>query len=193
VCSSTQEIASHAGLKPSRHVHLSHLSHPSLFSTGFSRTRDREFSVVDLRSPSGAPLKTQRIDSGTGLVAPLLDAERGIVYLAGRGDQTLRWVEVPASAGQAAPYNEGAAALPFPAQGAGLAPPHELELMRAEIGRVAVLGAAGEVVPVRVDVPRRQYLDFHRELYPPVAAGGTSFTSLPSLQCALRAKRVRRR
>ncbi|GAA5842539.1 hypothetical protein JCM9279_003612 [Rhodotorula babjevae] len=164
------EIASHAGLKPSRHVHLSHLSYPALFSTGFSRTRDREFSVVDLRSP-GTSLKTQRIDSGTGLVAPLVDAERGLVYLAGRGDQTLRWVEVPASAGQSAPYNEGACALPFPAQGAALAPPRELELMRAEIGRVAVLGAGGEVVPVRVDVPRRQYLDFHRELYPPVAAG----------------------
>ncbi|GAA5898964.1 hypothetical protein JCM8208_005439 [Rhodotorula glutinis] len=164
------EVASHAGLKPSRHVHLSHLSHPALFSTGFSRTRDREFSVVDLRSP-GSSLKTQRLDSGTGLVAPLLDAERGIVYLAGRGDQTLRWVEVPASAGQSAPYTEGACALPFPAQGAALAPPRELELMRAEIGRVVVLGAADEVVPVRVDVPRRQYLDFHRELYPPVAAG----------------------
>ncbi|BGP40025.1 hypothetical protein JCM10450v2_004005 [Rhodotorula kratochvilovae] len=166
------DFAAHGGrAKPTRQVHLSHLPTPTLLSTGFSPMRDREFSVFDLRAPDRAQ-KTQRIDSGTAALSPLLDAERGLVYLSARGEHTLRWVEIPSSSpAQSTPYTSGACALPFPAQGAALAPPRAWELMRAEIGRVHVLGAGGEVVPVRAEVPRRQYLDFHRELYPPVPAG----------------------
>ena len=71
--------------------------------------------------------------------------------------------------------------MPVPIVSAALAPPSTLELMKAEINRLVVLGGGGAdaVLPVSITVPRRQYLDFHADLYPPVAARSKSFL-LPS-------------
>ena len=205
------ETASHAGIKASRHVHLGSLSSaagPQVFTTGFSRTRDREYSVHDFRNLKDGAVKTQRVDTGTGVLVPLLDSSRGIVYLAGKGDMTLRWTELGGPGGftegeQLPPFRRwpkpprffdgskdpllivltscccvtGAAPLPVPIVSAALAPPSTLELMKAEINRLVVLGGGGAdaVLPVSITVPRRQYLDFHADLYPPVAARSKSF------------------
>ncbi|GAA5978078.1 hypothetical protein JCM11641_006621 [Rhodosporidiobolus odoratus] len=173
------ETTAHTGTKPSRHVHLAPTtsSAQQLFSTGFSRTRDRECSLFDLRSLDRA-VKTQRLDNNTGVLQPLLDESRGIVYLAGRGDMTLRWVEV----GGPAVFTEGAAPLPAPVLSAALLPPQaqqtHLDLMQAEINRLMVLcPAENAVVPVEVKVPRRQYVDFHMDLYPLVRAGVAALSS----------------
>ncbi|BGP70329.1 hypothetical protein NBRC10513v2_003688 [Rhodotorula toruloides] len=168
------EVAIHAGPKATRHIHISALSPtaaPQILTTGFSRTRDREYSLFDIRSLASGATKTQRIDTGTGVITPLVDESRGIVYLAGKGDMTLRWVEVGGPGG----VTEGSAALPVPLLSAALAPPNTLELMKAEINRLVVLAGGGNdaivPIPVTVTVPvRRQYLDFHSDLYPPVNA-----------------------
>ncbi|GAA6011893.1 hypothetical protein JCM10207_003421 [Rhodosporidiobolus poonsookiae] len=172
------EVTAHAGLKPSRHAHLalsSSLSGSSaqLLTTGFSRTRDREFALFDLRNLGRGALKTQRIDTGMGVMQPLVDESRGIVYLAGRGDMTLRWVEV----GGPSVFTEGAAPLPTALLSAALIPqrPELLDLQHAEINRLLVLSPAeGAVVPVEIRVPRRTYLDFYPELYPPVSVGDSA-------------------
>ena len=205
------EIASHAGIKASRHVHLGSLSPATglqVFTTGFSRTRDREYSVHDFRNLRDGAVKTQRVDTGTGVLVPLLDSSRGIVYLAGKGDMTLRWTELGGPGGftegeQLTLFRRrpkpprffdgskdpllivltscccatGAAPLPVPIVSAALAPPSTLELMKAEINRLVVLGGGGAdaVLPVSITVPRRQYLDFHADLYPPVASRSKSF------------------
>ncbi|GAA5824548.1 hypothetical protein JCM5353_007239 [Sporobolomyces roseus] len=158
------EITCHPGTKASRHVHLPFSStSPQILTTGFSRTRDREYSLFDGRS-LGNPIKTQRVDTSTGVLMPIVDQERGIVYLAGRGDMSLRWVEI----GGPAVFTEGST--PFPSQiaGAALVPPQKLDLMKAEINRLVVL-AQDAVVPVPINVPRRQYIDFHQDLYPEIS------------------------
>ncbi|GEM07388.1 coronin 7 [Rhodotorula toruloides] len=165
------EVVIHAGPKATRHVHIPALSpnsSPQIITTGFSRTRDREYSLLDIRSLASGPTKTQRIDTGTAIITPLVDESRGIVYLTGKGDMTLRWVEVGGPGGP----TEGSAALPVPLLSAALAPPNTLELMKAEINRLVILAGGGNdaAVPVSITVPRRQYLDFHADLYPPVSA-----------------------
>ena len=64
---------------------------------------------------------------------------------------------------------------PFPSQiaGAALVPPSQLDLMKAEINRLVVL-TNDAVVPVPINVPRRQYIDFHADLYPEVPVRGES-------------------
>jgi coronin-7 len=52
-----------------------------------------------------------------------------------------------------------------------LAPPSVLNLMKAEINRLMLLTSEG-VIEARVEVPRRQYIDFHSDLFPPVASKG---------------------
>ncbi|GAA5883524.1 hypothetical protein JCM16303_005463 [Sporobolomyces ruberrimus] len=158
------EVTAHPGPKASRHVHLPNSStgNPQILTTGFSRTRDREYSLFDGRMLGNA-IKTQRVDTSTGVLMPLVDRERSIVYLVGRGDMSLRWVEV----GGPAIFTEGS--MPFPSQiaGAALLPPQRMDLMKAEINRIVVL-TNDAVVPVPISVPRRQYIDFHQDLFPEV-------------------------
>jgi coronin-7 len=126
--------------------------------------RDREYSLFDPRNFTKS-IKTQRVDTNTGTLIPLVDRSRNIVYLAGRGDMTLRWVEI----GGTSTLVEGNAPIPVTTLGAALAPPSILNLMKAEINRVIILSKDDIVVPVAMEIPRRQYIDFHAELYPPVA------------------------
>lgn len=80
-----QEFKAHGGMKCSRHVWLGGASSEQIFTTGFSKMRDREYSLFDTRNVgSGSAIKTQRLDSNTGVLMPVVDQERNIVYLAGR-------------------------------------------------------------------------------------------------------------
>lgn len=91
-----QEILSNPGPKASRHVQLPNSNAstgPQILTTGFSRTRDREYSLFDGRMLGNA-IKTQRVDTNTGVLMPHVDRERSIVYLVGRGDMSLKWVEI---------------------------------------------------------------------------------------------------
>ena len=45
--------------------------------------RDREYALRDPRNLD-KPIKVQRLDTGTGVLIPLVDNERKLVYLAGR-------------------------------------------------------------------------------------------------------------
>ena len=144
--------------------------------------RDREYSLFDPRQFT-KPIKTQRLDSNTGILVPVADAARSIVYLAGRGDMQLRWTEI----GGPSTFTDGAAPLPIAALGATLAPPTVLNVVRsssisrllsmqmqAEINRLYLSAKDGTVVPVSITVPRRQLIDFHPELYPSVPSTGPS-------------------
>lgn len=67
--------------------------------------------------------------------------------------------------------------LPSSLASAALCPPTVLDLMHAEINRLVVL-SADSVIPIPIEVPRRQYLDFHSDLFPPLRA--RSELALPS-------------
>ena len=60
------------------------------------------------------------------------------------------------------------APLPGASLGAALLPAtaSTLDIMRAEIGKLVIL-TSDSVVPVTLQIPRRSYLDFHSDLYPP--------------------------
>jgi hypothetical protein len=60
----------------------------------------------------------------------------------------------------------GNCTLPQPIFGAALMPPQNLNVMQTEINRLYVSTKEGNVIPLSVSVPRRQYLDFHSDLYP---------------------------
>jgi coronin-7 len=53
--------------------------------------------------------------------------------------------------------------------------------MKAEINRVLVL-TNDAVIPIPIQVPRRQYIDFHADLFPPVAARGNSKRNVDELR-----------
>ncbi|ODN89162.1 actin cross-linking [Cryptococcus wingfieldii CBS 7118] len=138
-----------------------------IFLTSFSKMRVRQYSLL-----SGSDLGTkfeQGVDTNQGTLVPLVDEQRKIIFLAGRGDMTLRQIELSGAQG----FQESIHPLPFPISSSSLAGVHagELEVMQAEIARVLVKGEDKDgvvLLPVGVRVPRRQLIDFHQDLYPDI-------------------------
>ncbi|KAL8287521.1 hypothetical protein RQP46_003379 [Phenoliferia psychrophenolica] len=172
----SMETATHQGQKCSRHLWL---GQDQIFTTGFSKMREREYALLDGRNLGQGPIKSQRVDTGTAAFVPVADVERGIVYFAGKGDMTMRWTEI----GGHATFTDGGTPVGIMIAGVALAPPSTLNLMKAEINRLVVL-TTDAVVPIPIEVPRRQYVDFHQDLFPPVrarasppAAAGATFNA----------------
>ncbi|WVO12726.1 hypothetical protein L204_100334 [Cryptococcus depauperatus] len=139
-----------------------------LFLTSFSKTRNRQYSLLSGSSLSA--IFTQCVDTNPGILMPIVDHERKIIYVAGRGDMIVRQVELSGSQG----YQETLHSLQFPISTSSLAAVHpaRLEVMKAEIAKllVPVIDKDGDaLLPVIIKVPRRQLIDYHEDLYPDVA------------------------
>ncbi len=140
-----------------------------LLTTGFSAMRQREICVWDPRSLDAAPVKKVVLTDSTSpsVLTPVIDGERNIAYLVGRGDTSVKWMELDA----ASQFNQGSHALGSGAEAAGgaaLVPQTLCDAMQAEIDRllVPVGGSLDGLLPLRISVPRRQLIDYHEDLFP---------------------------
>lgn len=82
---------SHQSIKDSRVVWLG--DHNKVLSTGFDSARLRQVIIRDLRNFND-PEKTLELDCSTGILIPLYDADTGMLFLAGKGDTTIGYMEV---------------------------------------------------------------------------------------------------
>ncbi len=87
----TAEIKAHEGVKGVRVVWLGNSER--VLTTGFSRTSDRQFSIWDLRNMSLA-LKTENLDTSSGLLIPYYDADTRMLFLSGKGDGNISYYEL---------------------------------------------------------------------------------------------------
>jgi coronin-1B/1C/6 len=72
----------HQGVKGSRVCWLG--DSDRLLTTGFSRTSDRQFAVFDLRNMA-EPIKSENVDTMSGILMPFFDNDTKMLYLAGKG------------------------------------------------------------------------------------------------------------
>ncbi|KAJ1541508.1 Coronin-7, partial [Cladochytrium tenue] len=165
---SLEVATAHVGTKPTRILFLG--EDPELVSTGFSRSRDRECAIWDMRSLA-RPLLQEKLDTSPGVITPLYDSDSRLLFLAGRGDTLLRWYDVARSPAR---LNQGPS--PFFAStalaAATIAPKLALDVMACEVVRVLAVTAdagAAAVVPVIGCVRRKSHLDFHLDLFPDTA------------------------
>lgn len=86
-----QEGLCHVGSKSSKVVFLGDTGR--LFTTGFSRQSDRQYAIWSQADLSN-PLRTEMIDSSSGILIPYYDADTRMVYVAGKGDGNIRYYEV---------------------------------------------------------------------------------------------------
>ncbi|CAD6886095.1 unnamed protein product [Tilletia laevis] len=135
-----------------------------ILTSGFDLGRQREWAVWDPRALSRPVHRASIPSSSTAVLAPIVDVDRSLIYLHGKGDTSMHVVDL-----SLAPYTAKATPLPYPASAIALAPllrPSE-SAMKGEIGRIFLTTPANDaVIPVSVTIPRRQYLDFHEDLYP---------------------------
>lgn len=150
---------SHQSIKDSRVVWLG--DHDKILTTGFDASRLRQVIVRDLRNFSN-PEKTLELDCSTGILIPLYDSDTGMLFLAGKGDITISYMEV---SDKEPHLIEGLRHTGEQTKGACLVPKRALNVMQGEVNRVLQL-TSGSVIPITYQVPRKTYRDFHADLYP---------------------------
>lgn len=138
-----------------------------VFLTGWDRSRNRLYTLLNPLDLS--TVFSQNLDTNLSPLLPIVDEERKIVYLAGRGDMKLRQVELGGVTG----FQETIHPIPYALASTSLAAVHPtlLDVMQAEIGRVLVPAVDKDgdaILPLAIKVPRRQLIDFHEDLYPDI-------------------------
>ncbi|XP_972622.1 coronin-7 isoform X2 [Tribolium castaneum] len=161
---------SHQSIKDSRIVWLGDSNR--VLTTGFDAQRLRQIIVRDLRN-FGEAEKSIELDCSTGILIPLYDADTGMLFLAGKGDTTIGYMEVT----DKEPYlTEGIRHSGEQTKGACLVPKRALNVMQGEVNRILQLTSTC-VIPITYQVPRKTYRDFHADLYPDTPGYKTELTA----------------
>jgi len=157
----TQEGDSHAGSKGSRVVWLG--DSDQVLTTGFSRTSDRQYALYDTKDLSKA-LKTENVDTSSGIMMPFYDEDSKMVYLAGKGDGNIRYYEITGE--DTTPIVAlSAYSSTTPQCGMGWLPKRSVQTNECEVARVYKLHPKGIVEPISMIVPRKGDI-FQEDLYP---------------------------
>ncbi|KAH0550621.1 coronin-7 isoform X1 [Cotesia glomerata] len=157
-----QMSSSHQSIKDSRIVWLG--NGDRLLTTGFDAARLRQVFIRDLRNLND-PVKTLELDCSTGILMPLFDPDTNMLFLAGKGDTTIMYLEVT----DKDPFLvEGIRHSGEQTKGVCLVPKRALNVMQAEVNRVLQL-TSNMVIPIMYQVPRKTYRDFHGDIYPDTA------------------------
>ncbi|XP_032522861.1 coronin-7 isoform X2 [Danaus plexippus] len=162
---------SHQNIKDSRLVWLG--DSDRILTTGFDSARLRQIMIRDVRNLSQTQ-KTLELDCSTGVLMPLYDPDTNMLFLAGKGDTTILYMELS----DREPYLiEGLRHSGEQTRGACLVPKRALRVMEGEVNRVLQL-AGSAVIPVMYQVPRKSYRDYHADLYPDTT-GCVTYLSAP--------------
>ncbi|KAG0148139.1 hypothetical protein CROQUDRAFT_60970 [Cronartium quercuum f. sp. fusiforme G11] len=138
-----------------------------ILTTGVNKLHEREFSLYDPRALSKGAFKTQQIDNSTGVLIPSFDPNRSVVYLASRGESSIRWFDIGSTS---AKIEVNHTRLVQQIVGLTMAPINNstVNVMQAELCKLLILSRNNEVLPVVIQAPKRQYLDFHPDVMPSV-------------------------
>jgi len=132
-----------------------------ILTSGFDSSRQRQVFVRDVRN-FGQVEFSLVFDSSTGLLLPLYDADTQMLFLAGKGDNTIGFYEVN---DRDPVITEGIRHTGQQSKGACLVPKRALHVMDGEANRILQL-TANAVIPVSYIVPRKSYREFHADLFP---------------------------
>ncbi|XP_059617910.1 coronin-7 isoform X2 [Phlebotomus argentipes] len=161
---------SHQSIKDSRVVWLGEQNR--ILTTGFDAQRLRQVIIRDVRN-FHVPEKTLELDCSTGILMPLFDADTNMLFLAGKGDSTISYLEVT----EKEPHLiEGLRHTGEQTKGACLVPKRALRVMEGEVNRILQL-TSNSVIPIMYQVPRKTYRDFHSDLYPDTVGFRTDLTA----------------
>lgn len=166
-----QSVDGHQSNKDSRVLWLA--DKDQILSTGFNMTRQREVYLWDTRN-FNRPIKSLSFDSSTGILMPFFDSDTAMIFIAGKGDTSIRYLELT----DKDPYLvENSVETVEQLKGLTLVPKRALDVMKCEVNRLLVLGQHS-IIPVPYIVPRKSYRDFNADLYP------DTFSGVPTVTCA---------
>jgi len=155
----TLEVEAHQGTKAWRAVWCGKLD--KIFTVGSTKLSERQYMFWDPRNLT-KPLVDSIIDVQSGLIMPFFDEDTSIMYLAGKGDTSIRYYEVE----NESPYIHSIEAFRSAKAQIGMAmvPKYLLDTSICETTRVFKL-VADAIIPVHFKVDRKSS-HFQDEIYP---------------------------
>ncbi|KAI8357802.1 hypothetical protein BD560DRAFT_406147 [Blakeslea trispora] len=163
-----QEGPGHQGIKASRVVWLGDMDR--LATTGFSRMSDRQLNLWDTNNLA-KPLKSEFIDTSSGVIMPFYDADTKMLYLAGKGDGNIRYYEYDNDVMY--PLSEYKAI--EPQRGMAFLPKRALQVNECEVARAYKVGTT-LIEPISFTVPRKSDA-FQADIFPPCISDEPSLTA----------------
>ncbi|KAI7871650.1 hypothetical protein BDF14DRAFT_1763182 [Spinellus fusiger] len=163
-----QEGPGHQGVKGSRVVWLGETDR--LATTGFSRMSDRQLNLWDVNNLA-KPLKSDFLDTSSGVLMPFYDADTKMLYLAGKGDGNIRYYEYEND--ELYPLAEFKSG--DPQRGMEFLPKRGVNVADCEIARAYKVGA-NLIEPISFTVPRKSDA-FQSDIFPLTLGDEPSLTA----------------
>jgi len=163
------EVESHQGTKGSRCLWFPRQER--LFTVGSTKLSERQYMLWDPRTMK-EPLCASVIDVGAGLMMPFFDEDTSMLYLAGKGDISIRYFEVVPDD----PYFHYVETFRGAKAQIGMAsvPKYGLDTMGCETARLLKL-TADSIVPCSFAVPRKS-TNFQDDIFPDTRAPNAPMT-----------------
>ncbi|KAK5638031.1 hypothetical protein RI129_012326 [Pyrocoelia pectoralis] len=160
----------HEGSKATRAIFL---RHGLVFTTGFSKMSERQYS---LRTPDALsePIVMVELDTSNGVMFPLYDADTNLIYLCGKGDSVIRYFEITPEPPFVHYINTFQT--PDPQRGIGMMPKRGCDVSSCEISRFYRLTNSGLCQAITMTVPRKSEL-FQEDLYPDTIGDSAASTA----------------
>jgi WD40 repeat protein len=154
---------SHVGVKGGRALYLG--KHNLILTVGFGTGASREYKVFDPRNFEAA-VSVTNLDSAAGVIMPFYDEDSDILFLAGKGDGSIRFYEItPEEEPKNIVNHLGQFSSNNPTNAACSLPRRSCDVMTTEIIRIYKV-SKGTIVPLHFQVPRKSEL-FAEDIYPP--------------------------
>jgi len=153
------EVEAHAGVKGGRATWLG--DKEKIFTVGFSKTSERTFAIWDPKNLK-EPLKAEGIDQAAGIIMPFYDAGSSVLFLAGKGDGSIRYFEIVDD--NKVIYFLSQYGSNQPQQGMAAMPKRGVNVSTNEIMRL-YKAMATVIEPISFTVPRKSDV-FQEDLFP---------------------------
>lgn len=159
-----QEVIAHQGSKATRCLWLP--NHDLIFTTGFSRSAEREFAFWDPKNMA-QPLTRHPVDTQSGVLMPFYDADTSILYIGGKGDSSISYFEIVPE--KPFYYHLNTFHGQNPQSGLGMIPKRICNTTTCEITKFFKV-TKESVVPISFCVPRKSEM-FQEDIFPNTYAG----------------------
>lgn len=159
----------HGGIKGSRVVWLG--DRDRIVTTGFSRMSDRQMMLWDTGAGDLNCIKTETIDSSSGVVMPHYIEGNSVLLLAGKGDGNIRFFEYADDDLFYLSEHKSS----DPQRGFTLLPRHAVDVAQNEVARGFKL-TTSTVEPIGFVIPRKAD-NFQADIFPPAPSQEPTFSS----------------
>ncbi|XP_033244584.1 coronin-6-like [Drosophila miranda] len=144
-----------------------------VFTTGFNRASDRQYSLRDPQDLSNS-ISKGNLDMASGVLFPIYDADTNMIYLCGKGDIVIKFFEVTPEP----PYVHYISSFKTtePQRGIAMMPKRGCDIIACEVARFYRLSSNGQCQVVSMTVPRKSD-HFQEDLYPNTLAATAAITA----------------